>query len=250
MDQHVGHAALDRIEIAEPGVAGVEPLDQLDDAVFEAAQRELIALAQLHAVEPLAERMHRRFEIGRHGAAAFHQRRNPRLQPGQRFVAAGVRGGVLEPGGEAVHLGGELRQRAVGGDVRADVAHRRDRFLELMEHRGFRAACRRSRELVDLVRQAAHRVLEADQIFRRRQVAQRVADLGEPLLQAGQRGGIAAGLPAAADALGQRADLAFQRLDGVARHRVLQRAADLGEVAAQRRQRVSRRAGAARRSAW
>ena len=88
VDQHVGHAALDRVEIAEPRIAGVEPLDQLDDPVFQTAQRELIALRELHAVEPLAERAHRFLEIGRHAAAAFRQRRNPRLQPRQRFVAA------------------------------------------------------------------------------------------------------------------------------------------------------------------
>ena len=57
MHQHVGHAALERVEAAELGVGGIEPLDQLDDAVFQAAQRELVALAQVHAVEPLVERM-------------------------------------------------------------------------------------------------------------------------------------------------------------------------------------------------
>ena len=88
------------------------------------------------------------------------------------------------------------------------------------------------------MRQAAHRVFEPDQIFRRRQVAQRVAHLGEALLEIGQRSGIAAGLPAAADPLGQRADFGFERLDRLARHRVLQRAADLGEIAAQRGERV------------
>ena len=36
-----------------------------------------------------------------------------------------------------MHFGGELRQRAVRSDVGADVAHRRDRFLELMNDRGF-----------------------------------------------------------------------------------------------------------------
>ena len=52
------------------------------------------------------------------------------------------------------------------------------------------------------MRQAAHRVFEADQVFRRREVAQRVAHLGEALLQPGEGSGIAAGLAAAADTLG------------------------------------------------
>ena len=146
---------------------------------------------------------------------------------------------MLEPRREAVHLGGELGQRAVGGDVRADVAHRRDGFLELMENGGLRTgAAAARRQLVDLVGQAAHRVLKPDQIFRGRQVAQGVANLDEALLEIGQRGGIAAGLPAAADPLGQRADLGFERLHRLARHRVLEGAADLGKVAAQRGERV------------
>ena len=119
------------------------------------------------------------------------------------------------------------------------MAHRRDRFLELMEHRRLRdgrAAARR--ELIDLVRQAAHRVLEPDQVLRRRQIAQRVAHLGQPLLQIGQRRRVAAGLPAAADTVGERAHFGFERLHRLARHRILERAADLGEVAAQRGQGV------------
>ena len=73
MHQHVAHAALQCVEAAELGVVGIEPLDQLDDAVFQATQRELVALAQVHAVEPLVERMDDGFEIGRQAAAALHQ---------------------------------------------------------------------------------------------------------------------------------------------------------------------------------
>ena len=73
MHQHVAHAALQCVEAAELGVVGIEPLDQLHDAVFQATQRELVALAQVHAVEPLVERMDDGFEIGRQAAAALHQ---------------------------------------------------------------------------------------------------------------------------------------------------------------------------------
>jgi hypothetical protein len=202
MEQHVGHAAFDHIEVAEPRIAGVEAFYQLDDAVFETGQRVLITLRHLHPVKQLAERMHGVFEIGRNTAAAFRQRCNSRFQPVQQLVATVLLGRALEPGGEAMHLGGQLRQRAVRGHVRADVAHRCNRFLELVKHRRLRTVLRRRAELVDLVRQAAHRVFEADQVFRRREVAQRVAHLGEALLQPGEGSGIAAGLAAAADTLG------------------------------------------------
>ena len=88
------------------------------------------------------------------------------------------------------------------------------------------------------MRQAAHRFLESGQAFRRREAAQRVAHLGKPLLQPCERRAVAAGLPAAVDALGERAHLRLERLDRAARHRLGQRPADLGEIVAQRGERV------------
>ena len=82
MHQQVGQAALDRVELVEPGVGGVELLGQLGDAILQRAERELVALAQLRAVEPLAQLADRAFELGRHRAAAFHQRRRCALPAG------------------------------------------------------------------------------------------------------------------------------------------------------------------------
>ena len=83
MHQQVGQPAFDRAELIEPGVGGVELLGQLGDAVFQRAERELVALAQLHAVEPLAQLADRAFELRRHGAAAFHHGGDARFQPGR-----------------------------------------------------------------------------------------------------------------------------------------------------------------------
>ena len=54
------------------------------------------------------------------------------------------------------------------------------------------------------MRQAAHGFLDADQVFRRRQVPQCIADLGEALLQRSERVVVSAGLAAFVDALGER----------------------------------------------
>ena len=88
---------------------------------------------------------------------------------------------------------------------------------------------------IDLVGETRHRVVEADQVFRRRQAAQRVAHFGEAVFDAGERAAIDAGLAAFGDALGQALDLPFDGVDGLARHRLGERAADLAEFGAQAR---------------
>ena len=86
---------------------------------------------------------------------------------------------------------------------------------------------------IDLVREAGHRVVEADQVFRRRQSAQRVAHFGKAVLDAAERAGVDAGLAAFGDALVEALDLLFDGFDGAARHRFAERAADLAEFVAQ-----------------
>ena len=238
MHQQVGQPAFDRAELIEAGVGGVELLGQPGDAVFQRAERELVALAQLRAVEPLAQLADRAFELRRHRAAAFHHGGDARFQPGERFGRAFGRG-PLELCRQPAHLGGQLRQSAVGRDVRHHAAQRGDRLLELLERA--RIAARRLRGFgnhVDLLRQRAHRVLEADEAFGGREAAQRVADLGKLLFEHREGGTLRARLPAVADALGQRPDLGFQRFDRAARHRLGQRVADFGEVFAQRADRA------------
>ena len=82
------------------------------------------------------------------------------LQPAERLVAA-VLGGALELRAKAAHLGGKLLQRAVGGDIRNHAAQRDHRLLELLErHRVALGRLAGRGELVDLLVEAAHRVLE------------------------------------------------------------------------------------------
>ena len=78
------------------------------------------------------------------------------------------------------------------------------------------------------------RVVEADQLLCRRQAAQRVAHLGQPVLDAGERVVIDAVLAAFRDALGEAEDLLFDGLDLAPRHGLVERVADLDELAAQR----------------
>ena len=239
IDQQVGEAALDGFEMAEPGVGGVELLRQLGDAVLERAERKLIALAELHAVEPLAQRADRAFQLGRHGAAAFHQRRDPRFELGERLGAA-VGGGALELGAEPAHLGGELRQRAVRGDVGDDAAQRHHGLLELLERQriALRAPgrTRRSdRSCATAPRTASSKPTRLSAGVRLRSASRTSASSRS---SDRQRRAIGAGLPGAVDPLGQRAHLGFERFDGPARHGLGQRPADLGEIAAQRAERV------------
>ena len=85
-----------------------------------------------------------------------------------------------------------------------------------------------------LCARAGDRVVEADQVFRRHQPAQRVAHFGQAVLDAAERAGVDAGLAAFRDALVEALDLPLDGVDGAARHRVVERAADLAELVAQR----------------
>ena len=248
MHQQVGQPAFDRAELAEPGVGGVELLGQLGDAVFQRAERELVALAQLHAVEPLAQLADRAFELRRHGAAAFHQaamRASSWASASDELSAAARSNLAASPRTSAESCA------SAPSDATFDTTPRSDTTAcsSCLNARGSPPGVGRIGDLIDLVRQRAHRVLEADEAFGRREAAQRVAHLGKLLFEHGEGGAVRAGLPAAVDALGQRADLGFQRFDGAARHRLGQRAADFGEVFAQRAESRFRRAGAASRSA-
>ena len=133
INQEIGQSAFDRFEMAEPRIRSVELLRQLGDAIFQRAERKLIALRQLHAVKPFAQLPDRAFQFGRHRATALHQGGDARFQPGQRLAAA-FDSGALELRAKPAHLGGELRQRAVGeATLRDDAAQRDHRLLELLE---------------------------------------------------------------------------------------------------------------------
>ena len=65
--------------------------------------------------------------------------------------------------------------------MRDHAAQRDDRAFKLLERRRILAG---AGDAVDLLRQALHRLVEADQVFGRGQRAQRVADFGEAALDA------------------------------------------------------------------
>jgi hypothetical protein len=237
MDQQFRNSALDGIEMAEPRVGGVELFGQLGDAVFKAFERELIALAELQSIEPLAERTDRPLQFRRHGATAFHQRRDTGFELDQR-VAAAFGGGALEPVGQPADLGGKLGQRAVGGHVGDDSAQRDHGLFELPQGPRVLDWLGGRTDLVDLLaspRTASSNPTRLSAGFSSRSVSRTSA---KPAFQPGQGGAVHAGLAAAIEAIGERAHLGFEFLDRAARHGLGQCAADLVEVAAQRREPV------------
>ena len=70
MDQKLRHAALDRAELIEPRVGGVELGGEADDAVFERAERELLAAGKLVALHAVGEAVEQRFDARRQRRAA------------------------------------------------------------------------------------------------------------------------------------------------------------------------------------
>ena len=87
---------------------------------------------------------------------------------------------------------------------------------------------------IDLVRERVDGVVVADEIFRRRQIAQGVAHFGKAAFDALERAAVDAGLAAFRDALVQILDLSFNGFEGATRHRLVERASDCAKLGAQR----------------
>ena len=136
--------------------------------------------------------------------------------------------------GKRAHLFGNARQRIVRRDVRNDAAQAPDRSFELLQRRGIVLGD----DQVDFLRQRLHRFLEANQIFRRRQHTQRVADFRQSALETGERARIETGLAAVIDALAKRLDFDFERLHRAPRECFVELAADFGEVRTDRGDRL------------
>jgi hypothetical protein len=71
VDQEVGEPALDGFQMAEPRVGDVEPLHQAGDAVFEVADRDIIAPRILNLLNLVGQRMDQRFQPRRHAVAVL-----------------------------------------------------------------------------------------------------------------------------------------------------------------------------------
>ena len=104
------------------------------------------------------------------------------------------------------------------------------RFELLQRRRVFILAGNR----VDFLAQALHRHVEADQVFGRRQAAQRFTYLREAVLDAGKSRRVNARLAAVVDALAQRLDLVLEVFQRAPRQGLRNRAADFRKFRAQR----------------
>ena len=71
MNEELRQAALDRFEMIEPGIRGVQFLNQLGDAALEMAKRGLIAAAQLHALDLVRQAFKNSFELDGHALPAL-----------------------------------------------------------------------------------------------------------------------------------------------------------------------------------
>ena len=236
MHQQIGEPAFNRLKMAEPGIRGVELLHQRSDAIFEVTDRGIVAARKLYLLDLVGERMHQRFKLRRDNGAALRpvgecirQRIDALLKVRQGVAAAGSERDLLDALREALHLGGKVADHFVRGHMRADIAQRADGMLELLHRRRVLLGD----DHVDLVRQSVNRVVEADEVLGRGEVVQCVTDLGEPLLDAGQRAAVDAGLPSLGDALGKPCDLPLDGIERALGHGLGQRVRDTGEFVAQ-----------------
>ena len=123
-----------------------------------------------------------------------------------------------------------------------DAAQPDDGAFELLAARPDPACSPPTRSIL-CVRFAHRSRRSPTRLLGRRERAQRVAHLGQPVFDAGERRLVDAGMALAVDALGERADLGFERLDARARHRLFHHQADFGEIVAQRLDRAVDAAG-------
>ena len=239
MNQKLGHTALDRAELVEPGVGSVELCGERDDPVFEIAERELLAARQLVALHAVGHAVEQRFDARRQRRAAggvfelFGQRRDLFFQ--RRHVGAARHRGAghaLDFRGQAAHLVGEHGELIVRGDMRDDAAQCRDRGFELLHEIGIVA---RRPHLLDLERQAADRIFESGEAFGRFQFAQGLVHVDQAVLHIAEDGRIDAVFAAFVDALGDVAHFVLQRLNRAPGHRFGELAADLVQLTAQSR---------------
>ena len=160
--------------MAEAGIGGIQPLDQRNDVIFEMANCEVAAARLLDHFDLVGQRLHQRFQHGWHRGAALRafgecvrERGDALLETVERIVAAGRQRHGIDLFGQFMHLGRQPADGVVRGDMGRHVAQRGDGLLKLMQ----RGRVFLHDDLVDLVRETGHRLVEADQIFRRREAA-------------------------------------------------------------------------------
>ena len=246
MDEQLGQATLDRFEMIEPGVGGVELLDQFGDPVLEMAERRLVAARELYAFDLVDQTRDHGFELVGHVLAVaitcferVGEHCDPAFERGED-AAARRAGRLVHLVAKRTHLFGQLRQRVVRGHMGDDTAHRDDRAFELLEGRGVLGI---AADEIDLLGELLHRPVHADEALGRGQGAQRIAHFSESALDSCKRSPIGVGVAGVVEAVGELAHLCFERLDRLARHGLLEHQADLGEIVAQHIDRLVEAAG-------
>ncbi len=215
---------------------GVELLDQIDDAVLEMPLGHVVVARGLQQLDLVGERLHQRFQLRRDRGAVLlplgqglGQSADALVEMIERIVAARRMGDVVDLFAQHLHFGGERADRVAGGDVGRHLAQRIDGAFEL-RHR-LRVFLRHDE--IDLVSEPVDRLVEADELFRRRQPVQRVAHLGQAVLDTDEGAVVDAVLSAFRDSLGEAGDLLLDGLDLAPRHSVVERIADPDQFAAQ-----------------
>ena len=203
---------------------GLRDLSRLRDFSRLGGLGGLRRLGHLHGLRAL--RPHRLDGVG--------DRSDPLIERADEIGAKGRGKGrgrtALHPVGEPAHVLRQRRQRVARGDVVHHAAQGRNRGFERLQAGRILLA---GGNPVDLGGETLHGGVEPDQAFGRREAAQRVAHVAQSLLEAGERRRIGPCLQPRVELAHQRAYLAFERLDGAARHRFREGAADLGQILAQ-----------------
>ncbi len=168
-DQQLGKSALDRFEMIEATIGLVELLDQSDDAILQMRDRGLVAARELKSFQLVGQPLDHGIEgvrvlaVAVAGLQRVRDRGDPLLDD-REYVGAGD---LVDLGGECPYFFSERRQRMIRRDARNHAAQRDDRTFQLFQRGGIVAAA----YTVDLLRQMIDRILEADQVFGRRQSA-------------------------------------------------------------------------------
>ena len=183
MHQQICDPTLDGFQIAKFGVGGIEPFDQLGNAVFEVAEGRVIGMRELNPFELFDQAAEQLFKLPRHGVARIGrgierigERIEATFQHRNGMAACRTTGETVHLGGQRSHVVRHLRQRVVGGDMRDDAAQRADCSFELLQSgRVFLGD-----NQIDLLRKRSHRIVESDQVLGGRQAPQCVAHFREP----------------------------------------------------------------------
>ncbi len=187
VDQQIGQSAFDRFKMAEARVGGVQPFNQFGDPVFEMSQRDIVAARLLKLLDLVGHRLQQRLQARRQSIAvmrAFGQRAaervNAKFELVKRVAGASAYRQAVDFSSKHLDLCGEAAHGLIRSDMRRHFAQCGYGALELLHRRRVFLG----HDEIDLVGECLDCVRVSDQVFRRRQVAQRVAHFGEPIFDA------------------------------------------------------------------